>query len=303
MPESTPRPTPPPCKPCFTPEQHEEFWKLYAERIQPAIERASRSASRKLTGNGMNPDDMAAWIDDRVWALQRSGRWPFFHDSPAPRGAIDRIEGSIATLVRWAYLALSRKHWRRRSAETRYLSGLSRSERLAMVCSSSAPLEQQEELRDLVTQIREKVSARARARLAASWPEEAERHRVALALDVAEQEDEALIERVASGQVTQNTVDQMRSRSRKEIRVTLESAMRKAMLIVVAAVAAILLTASPAPAGEQTGGGRGGAGLDVPQAAQTAGVVSPFKAVHATSAPRVALVALGGEQTGGGRGG
>ena len=97
-------------KPCFTPEQHEEFWALYAERIQPAVERASRSASRRLTGNGMNPDDMAAWIDDRIWALQRSGRWPFFHDSPEPAGAIERLEASVATLVRWAYLALSRKH-------------------------------------------------------------------------------------------------------------------------------------------------------------------------------------------------
>lgn len=281
MPEST---TP---KPCFTPQQHEEFWRLYCERIQPAVERASRSASRKLTGNGMNPDDMAAWIDDRVWALQRSGRWPFFHDSPEPACAVDRIEGSIATLVRWAYLALSRKHWRRRSAETRYLAGLSRSERLAMVSSSSAPLEQQEELRDLVAQIREKVSARARVRLAASWPEEAERHRLALALDVADEPDEALIESVTSGRVAQNTVDQMRSRSRKEIRVALESAMRKAMLIVVVAAAALLLTASPAPAGEQTGGGRGGTGQLVPQAA---------------SSPTALVLAFGGEQTGGGRG-
>lgn len=272
-------------KPCFTPEQHEEFWTLYAERIQPAVERATRSASRRLTGNGMNPDDMAAWIDDRIWALQRSGRWPFFHDSPEPAGAIERLEASVATLVRWAYLALSRKHWRRRSAETRYLAGLSRSERLSMVSSSSAPLERQEALRDLVAQIRDKVSARARARLAASWPEEGERHRIALALDAAEADDEALIENVAAGKVAQNTVDQMRSRSRKEIRVVLESAMRKAMLVAVVAATAVLFTAAPAPAGEQTGGGRGGAGYVVPG-----------------DAPDLVL-ARGGEQTGGGRAG
>jgi|GEM_PF-882373 len=266
--------------------EHDQFWLLYEKNARRPIERACRRASRTLTDNAMDADDMIAWVDRRIWRLLERGGWPTFHDDPTPERAVDRIVSNASTLARWAYLALSRRHWSRTHRQQAYMAGLSRTERLAMVSAGpAARLERDEQVARDLARLRSALSAKVRRRLAASWHEQSERHRVALALNATGPEDDELIERVNTNQIRPNTIQQMRSRSRRQALDALRPARRLALLAIVMSLA---LSGSRAIAGEQTGG-RGGNGLTAARAA-----CSPV--------PAALLLSDGGEQSGG-RGG
>ena len=40
-------------------DQHDLFWRMYDQAARPAIERACRAASSRLTSNTMDPDEMS----------------------------------------------------------------------------------------------------------------------------------------------------------------------------------------------------------------------------------------------------
>lgn len=263
----------------MTQAQQDEFWKHYATIAQPAIERACRSFARTLTDNAMSAEDMQAWVDDRVWKMVRRASWPVFHDNPAPLAAAQRVGEKAKLLARWAYVALSRQTWRRKARENKLINGMSRSERLASVSSAPADFEQFEEIALDLERVRTAVSAKVRAQVAASWPEPEDRRRVALALDATAPADDALIAKAEAGEIKPNTLDQMRCRTRKDIRSILRppsggAGGGAAMIgMVVAAFIAVFATAAPAEAGEQTGGrpGRPAAAAEVARGEQTGG--------------------------------
>ncbi len=244
----------------WTEDECASFWRQYGERAQPAIERACRALSRVKTDHGMAPEDMMAWSDDRVWALSRKSGWPFFHDAPTPSDAADRVARSAKTLARWAYLGLCRAHWRRTTRDQAIAGEVTRVERLAITRSSSPAIEQNEEVSQRLEAIRARVSGKVLARLSASWPEEGDRRRVAVALGATTPEDESLMQQVEDRDVTRNTVDQMRSRSRRDVRAAMASVTRPASAVI-AIIAAVFLVASPvsgAGKGGEQSGGRGG---------------------------------------------
>ncbi|MFG0326390.1 MAG: hypothetical protein ACF8SC_03865 [Phycisphaerales bacterium JB037] len=262
---------------------HGRFWDRYDREVRPAIERACRGASRTLTDHSMDADDMAAWVHQRVWKMLEKSAWPTFHDDPTIDKAIGRLVGNARTLARWAYLALSRRHWRRMEREQRYASEIGRTERLGMVRPDAPAPERAEEISTKLRQLRESLGESVRQRLAASWPEESEKHRIAMALGTDDAETEELIDRVRDGDIKVNTVQQMRSRSLRRARRIAENTGKLTALLVAGLV--IALSASTARAGESGGertGGRGGLSL-------------PDDTVGGT-------LALGGERTGG-RGG
>jgi hypothetical protein len=257
--------------------EQDEFWRLYAANAMPAIERACRSFARSLTDNAMSAEDMQAWVDDRVWKMARRAAWPVFHDSPTPAVAAERVVEKSKLLARWAYIALSRQTWRRKAREARLINGMSRSERLASVSSAPVDFEKFEQIAEDMERVRSAVSAKVRAQVAASWQDPEERRRVALALDAVAPADDALIAKAEKGEIKPNTLDQMRCRTRKEIRSILRPG-SALLAMIVSAVLALLATPSPAQAGEQTGGRPG----------------------HpSATAPHVAGDAFRGEQTGG----
>lgn len=236
--------------------QQNEFWRHYAGIAMPAIERACRSFARSLTDNAMSAADMQAWVDDRVWKMVRLAAWPVFHDNPAPRVAAERVVEKAKLLARWAYIALSRQTWRRKAREARLISGMSRSERLASVSSAPADFEKFEQITEDLDRIRQAVSDRVKGQVAASWQDAEDRRRIALALGATDPADEKLITRADTGEIKANTLDQMRCRSRKEVRAILRPG---TALLVLVASAVLALFVAPARAGEQTGGrpGRG----------------------------------------------
>ncbi|MGE3108695.1 MAG: hypothetical protein AB7G11_06080 [Phycisphaerales bacterium] len=234
-----------------------EFWPLYARVAMPAIERACRAAARSLTDHAMSAEDMQAWVDDRMMRMLREGKWPVFHDHPSPADAAHRTAEKAKLLARWAYIALSRKTFREKARQAAHLRDMSRTERLASVSRTDASLEQLEEVNDSLDRLRKSISAKTRLQVAASWPEADERRRIMMELGVSGDDAEAMMQRVEDGQVKANTLDQMRSRSRREIRGILGGSMGLA-LVVITALMMVLAGSTPAMAGEQTGGRPGG---------------------------------------------
>lgn len=276
--------------------QHDTFWQLYERDARSAIEGACRSAAARMSDGTMDPADLIAWVDTKVWRMLEKGSWPTFHDDPTPEVAIERIRSNARTLARWAYLAQSRKHWRRTEREQDYIGGLSRTERLAAVSTVGNGVEQSEQLKADLAKVRDSLSDSLKGKIAASWPEKDERRRVAAALGATRPEDEALIEKTLNGDIKENTVQQMRSRARKRLAELFQGVAPSIMALT--AALALGLAAAPVEAGEQSGG-RGGASLDagglagevVMEGEQSGG----RKGLHA---PKSA----GGEQSGG-RGG
>jgi hypothetical protein len=242
-------------------QQHQdEFWRLYEQRARQAIENACQRASRSLSENTMDVFDMVAWCDDRVWRMMRLDQAPTFHDDPSPEQAIERIVNNARTLARWAYLALSRQHWRRMQRSRDVVAAMSRTERLASTKAADVDLEMREEIAAKLASVREAVSDKVRRRAAASWNEISERQRIAEALGTTDDEGQAMLDKTMNGEVKTNTIEQMRSRALRKMRTVMaESAnAAKALLIVGVAVLALGAT-SQAFAGEQSGGRRGGA--------------------------------------------
>lgn len=237
----------------MTPEQQDEFWRCYAKVAMPAIERACRSFARSLTDNAMSAEDMQAWVDDRVWKMARRASWPVFHDNPTPTAAADRIVEKAKLLARWAYIALSRQTWRRKAREAKLINGMSRSERLASVSSAPVDFEKFEQIAEDLDRVRKSVSSKVRAQVAASWQETEERRRIALALEAIAPADDALLDKAEKGEIKPNTLDQMRCRTRKEIRSILRPG-ATLLAMIVSATLAVLATPAPVEAGEQTGG-------------------------------------------------
>ncbi|MFI4896641.1 MAG: hypothetical protein ACIARR_02330 [Phycisphaerales bacterium JB059] len=280
----------------------ERFWQLYEKQARPALMRACRSASRRLTSGTMDAGDMGSWIDQRVWRLLEKQAAPLFDNDPTPEEAIERVVNSASLLARWAYMAMSRKHFRRAERQRTYLNSMSRAERLSMVSDAGGSFEETEQIKDDLAQIAKSLGTRTSAQLAASWPEKSERNRIAMALGVTDKETDELIDRATSGDMKENTVQQMRSRARKRAAEVLAEARRHATLIMaIAGLSVFSLATSPARGGEQSGGRRGGmtapAMFDVTakggeQSGGRGGMV----------APTLSLLAKGGEQSGG-RGG
>lgn len=250
---------------------HDQFWTMYNDRARPRIEACCRKLSRELTDHTMDPDDMIAWADDRVWRLLVKGGWPTFHDDPTPEQAIDRLCRNALVLSRWAYLALSRKHWRRASRAQAYVNGLSQAERMAMVKAAPTGLEQREQIAADLDRVRAILDEPTKRKLAASWPEESERRRIAMALEATDEQTRELIDETTGGEMKPNTVQQMRSRIRKQIRTIVDQVPRSGLALALIASAVVLTLTATAQAGpsmaregEQTGGRKGMvlAGLD-----------------------------------------
>lgn len=261
-----------------------DFWDRYDREVRPLVEAACRRASRALSDGTMEPGDMASWVHTRVWRMLEKSAFPAFHDDPSVDLAVDRLTTHAPTLARWAYMALSRKHWRRLGRETP--SEMDRVERLGATARSTAPLERREQIDDALARVRAALPDAVRQKLAASLPDKSERQRAALALGVTRPEDDRLIERVNAGAVRENTVQQMRSRARRHAAEALGSSIRLPLLALLAGVVAA--GAPRAYAGEQSGG-RGGTPV--------AAVATPHQGACFTQS----LLSMG-EQTGG-RGG
>lgn len=258
--------------------QQDLFWRLYEKQVRTPVERACRRVSRTLTDNAMDPSDMVAWVDQRVWRMLEKGAWPTFHDDPTPEVAVERLEKNAATLARWAHLALVRKTFRRtareaayekaRAAEIRASVTTSRVEALAATSGQGAAFEQNEQIGADLARVRAAVAERVRQKLAASWPEAGERQRIAMALGVTDEKTDDLIESTTTGDMKVNTVQQMRSRSVREARSIMQDAPGKAArgagglgkavgALLLAAMMVLTFSPTSAYAGEQTGG-RGG---------------------------------------------
>jgi hypothetical protein len=239
------------------------FWRLYEERARQPIERACRGASRRLGDGLMDIDDMVSWVDQRVWRMQSKQAWPIFHDEPSEREAVERVLGHVLTLSRWAYLALMRQHWRRMEREGRVAGELTRTEKLAMTRAEPEAFEKHEETAAKLDELRSKLDEKLRVKLAASWAQPEERKRIAMALGVTSDEDDALIDEVTFGDVKRNTVEQMRSRSLRRSREVMRAS--KKALMIAAFIGALFAFGADARAngGEQTGG-RGGKAISAP---------------------------------------
>ena len=287
---------------------NERFWNLYYGGANAEVERACRSASRGLTGNTMCVEDMVEWVEDRLMRMEREQGWPVFEGAPTPEEAVERVTSGAKLFARWAYMALSRRHWRRQASIASSEAAMQRAATLSAVQQGDIKIELDESLRNDLAALREGVDHTTLARLAATWPEKREAKRVAVALGVVRKDDERLIEDVLEGNIKANTVDQMRSRARTKARAVMSGkidslrgvfgvAMRAAAPAI--AVALTLLGAQPAFAGEQTGGGRNG-GMAMSASPRSA----LDQDVTPGGLPGPMLIARGGgEQTGGGRGG
>ncbi|MCA9303946.1 MAG: hypothetical protein KC996_07490 [Phycisphaerales bacterium] len=245
-------------------QDHDRFWMLYEQQTRQPIERACRSASRRRTDSSMDIDDMVAWVDTRVWRMLERDAYPTFHDDPTPEQAIERLVNHSATLARWAYLALCRKHFRREQQKSEYLGGMSRAERLSMVSAVDTKIEKREELDAALGALRNALSNKDKQKMAASYVEKGERHRVALVLGATRREDDREITKTLAGVVKENTVQQMRSRARKRAQEVLNAAVKLPLVGMIAVLGVVLATsATPAEAGEQTGGRKGSRVVDI----------------------------------------
>ncbi len=278
----------------MNPTQHDTFWRLYEREARPAIDAACRSAARRMSDSTMDPADLIAWVDTRVWTMLEKNAYPTFHDDPAPEQAIERIVDNASTLARWAYLGLCRGHWRRAESEQAYLGGMSRAERLASVSMVGNGFEKAERIETDLEKVRASLSDALKAKLAASWPEKDERRRVAQALGATRPEDDALIQATTTGEVKENTVQQMRSRTRKRLA---ELFKNSAPLIAVVALLTLGLASGEAVADEQSGG-RGG--MSAPQAhLDTSPYASEQSGGRKGGGKGMTPLGKGGEQSGG----
>jgi len=283
-------------------QDYDKFWRLYEEKARAPIARACRSASRSLTSGTMDADDMGAWVDQRVWKMLERELEPLFADDPTPEEAVERVINSSKTLARWAYMAMSRKHFRRAERQRTFMNSMSRAERLSMVSDAGGAFEASEQVKDDLAEIAKSLGTKTSAQLAASWPEKSERKRIAMALGATDKASEDLIDRATDGTMKENTVQQMRSRTRKRVSEALAEIRRHAtLLMAVGCVSVFSLATGQAKGGEQAGGRRGG--MTAPVAVdvmtkggeQTGGRGGMF-------APEASPFTKGGEQTGG-RGG
>lgn len=240
----------------MNPAQHDEFWRLYERDARRPLQAACRAAARRLSDNAIDPDDLAAWIDTRIWRMLERGAWPTFHDDPSPAAAVGRIIDNAPTLARWAYLGVCRAHWRQEARQREYLAGMSRAERLASVSAVPVDMERTEALKADLAKVRAALGDSLKAKIAASWPDKGERRQIAHALGADRPEDQALIEAATSGEIKENTVQQMRSRARKTLADIFQAA--TPCLLVAAVALALGAAASPAIASEQSGGRKGG---------------------------------------------
>lgn len=239
-------------------QEQSRFWGEYDAKVRPLVERACRAASRSLSDGTMDADDMASWVHQRVWTMLEASAYPTFHDDPSVEVAVERLRANVRTLARWAYLSMMRKHWRRTARQATLKASLSRAERLAMVTRYDPEPDREAEIRARLEAVKNSVSDRLRAKLAASWPERSERERIAMALGATSQADDALIRKTSSGDMKENTVQQMRSRAQRQVRSIL-SGLRRSAGVLLAAIVVLGFT-SEARAGEQSGGRKGGKG-------------------------------------------
>ncbi len=277
---------------------HDRFWQRYDREVRPAVERACRQVSRLHAENTMEPGDMASWVHTRVWRMLEKQAFPTFHDNPSPDLAIERLVNHAPTLARWSYMALARKHWRQMEREAP--SELARVEHLSVTRRADAEIEHREQIDDALAKVRAALPDTVRQKLAASMQDKADRRRAALALGATRREDDRLINQVDAGLIKENTVQQMRSRARRHAADALGASIRLPLLLLVAGV--LIVTATPAEAGEQSGGRRGGKAMTPPPCAvaeteQTGGRAA---APHLSSGSSAVLAR--GEQSGG-RGG
>lgn len=202
---------------------------------------------------------MIAWVDTRVWRMLERGAWPTFHDDPSPEEAIKRLIAHAGTLARWAHLGLMRRAFRESESKRSYLGGMSRAERLSMVSAESATSEAREDVQQKLDRLRQGLSPKLKQKIAASYPEKSDRKRIALVLDAKRDEDDAVIEKTMDGTTKENTVQQMRSRARREAAGVfgVGGKLLRVLLIGVFGVALAGLTPE-AYAGEQSGGRKGG---------------------------------------------
>ena len=237
----------------------ERFWELYAASCRPAIESACLSHLRRTGNNAVDPDDMISWIDCRVWKLVRERPAELLDESLSPEVAAERIARASGMLARWAYMALVRSSSKRAHRE-RATEDLEIVMQLGQSQSSVSRIERDEATAQAINDLRSKLSAELRGRLAASWKQPDERAQIAAALDATRPEDEKLRDRVFAGEIKTNTVEQMRSRSLHRSRDLMKS-IRRSFAVVLVMLSAALLTTAPAYAsgggsdgGEQTGG-------------------------------------------------
>lgn len=234
--------------------EHTLFWDRYDREVRPVVERACRRASRLHSESTMDPSDMAAWVHTRVWRMLEKGAFPTFHDDPSVDAAIERLATHAPTLARWAYMALSRQHWRKMERE--HGAELSRVEHLSVTRRADAEIENREAIDQALAKVRTALPESVRQKLAASMQDKSDRRRAAIALGVTRREDERLINQVDAGLIKENTVQQMRSRARRHAAEVLGQSVRLPLMLLVAGV--MLLGVTPAVGGEQSGGRKGG---------------------------------------------
>ncbi len=237
----------------------ERFWELYAASCRPAIESACLTHLRRTGHSAVDPDDMISWIDCRVWKLVRERPAELLDESLTPEEAAERVARASVMLARWAYMALVRSASKRAQRE-RAAEDLEMVMQLGQAHSSVHQLERDETTSQAINDLRTKLGAELRGRLAASWKQPEERARIAAALGAIRPEDERLRDQVFAGEIKTNTVEQMRSRSLHRSRDLMKS-IRRSFAVMLVLLSAALLTTAPAYAsgggsdgGEQTGG-------------------------------------------------
>jgi hypothetical protein len=271
---------------------HDQFWQMYESKVRAAVERSCRSASRTLTDSTMDIDDMIAWVDTKVWKMLESDGYPTFHDNPSVDQAIERLTTHAPTLARWSYLALCRKHFRRLNRNTQYINGMSQAQRLAMTSAVDTTIEDRAELDQTLDSLRETLSASEKQKLAASYIEKGERHRVAMVLGATRKEDDRLITKTTGGGMNENAIQQMRSRARKRaLQILQEAAKTPFFLLVTLVILTISVSSSTSYAGEQTGGRKGSRTTDIVLASTPTLQDSQWGGINQPLTP--------GEQTGG----
>lgn len=237
----------------------EEFWDLYQSRCRPAIEGACRSHLRRTGSHAVDLDDMVSWVDCRVWRLVRDRSSGILESALTAEDAADRIARASGMLARWAHLALVRRGIRRSQLE-RAVEDVEAAVELSQARSVSAEIERREEVQEALASLRRTLSADLRGQLAASWKAPTERARVAQALGATRPADEDLGQRVLSGTIRTNTVEQMRSRSLRRSQDIMSSIRKTLALVFVALTLAAAFAPSAEAAtpgkkgGEQTGG-------------------------------------------------